>query len=53
MSDRRTITLPRNGTLPTLEKLLTEMAALEEQTSKVEVSFTNFQSRGEFYKGVT
>lgn len=36
MSDKRTITLPRNGTLPTLEKLLTEMAALEEQTVKVE-----------------
>ena len=45
---RKTFTFSKTGTLPTLERLLGEMASLEEQTQELEVgpalfySFKNF-----------
>ena len=35
--ERKTFTFSKTGTLPTLERLLGEMAALEEQTQELEV----------------
>ena len=37
---KKTFTFSKTGTLPTLERLLGEMASLEEQTQDLEVSLT-------------